>query len=315
MYNYELTPENFEKCEFRSRKIFPDKISGEFFMRLDGLSENEKQDIINNTIMLNPNTAMIFKGCTLNYTYDTVYDDLNISLIPLFSDEKGNNIDVSIDPIEVDIYEDKVKESFLSSIGVNITKSIFKELSDSVQARREKDNKTRPAIYEIDENGHGKIKDDIIIGDIIPLLDELSDYEIHMSDEQIVQFRNDPDICNMYTYNYSGNVDVDFSIWYKEGSPIGLFCLHTGLDARLGFTDFATFAIPDYDNALEGLLNLETIDQHKEISYKYEADIHLTRDTYEVYDYQKDEYVGEYCLMEVGDLLSEIEEKEEERDV
>ena len=100
--------------------------------------------------------------------------------------------------------------------------------------------KNRAWIY--DENGN--ISNDVICGDVISYLEELSEYEIDVNDEFISEFKKDAD--NYYSYNYGANVDKDISIWYKEGNPIAVICVHLCGDARWGFSDEFVVKMDNY---------------------------------------------------------------------
>lgn len=155
-----------------------------------------------------------------------------------------------------------------------------------------------------DENGN--ISNDVICGDIIPYLEELKDYEIDVTDEFISEFKKDAD--NYYTYNNCGCTDKDIAIWYKEGNPIAIICVHLYGDARGGFSDDFVVKMDDYyDNCvLTQLLQLDSVYQIIDINNRYGADVNLFSEEYDVYDYEENETIGTYWYLEKNELLKEI---------
>lgn len=155
-----------------------------------------------------------------------------------------------------------------------------------------------------DENGN--ISNDVICGDIIPYLEELSEYEINVNDEFISEFKKDAD--NYYSYNYGANVDKDISIWYKEGNPIAVICIHLYGDARWGFSDEFVVKMDDYyDNCvLTQLLQLDSVYQTVSINDRYSADVNIFSEEYDVYDYKENETIGTYWYIEKKELFEEI---------
>ena len=55
-----------------------------------------------------------------------------------------------------------------------------------------------------DENGN--IRDDVLVGDVLPLLEELKEYEIDITDEEIEAFINDEETKGDNTYNWNANI-------------------------------------------------------------------------------------------------------------
>ena len=168
---------------------------------------------------------------------------------------------------------------------------------EEVKASRIGEN--RAWIY--DENG--KISDDVICGDVIPFLEELSDYEINVTDEFISDFKLYA--SNYYTYNHGDNIDKDISIWYKDNSPIAVICVHLCGDARWGFSDDFVVKMDD-DSALYQLLQLDSVYQTVSINDRYSADINIFSEEYDVYDYEENETVGTYWYIEKNELFEEM---------
>ena len=167
---------------------------------------------------------------------------------------------------------------------------------EQVKAVRRIDKNHRAWIF--DDNGN--IKDDVLCGDILPLLEELKEYEINVSDEWIDKFREESDGDN--TYNWGANICNDLNMNYNKKSGIFLFMVHLFGDIRGGYSDYFAVKFDSFDD----LFYLESITQYKDINDRYVADIHLFREGYEVYDTEIQETIGEFCELEANDLLKRI---------
>ena len=66
----------------------------------------------------------------------------------------------------------------------------------------------RPWIFDED----GNIREDVLVGDVIPLLEELKEYEIDITDEEIEEFINDEETKGDNTYNWGANISNDLQI-------------------------------------------------------------------------------------------------------
>lgn len=167
------------------------------------------------------------------------------------------------------------------------------------QVKRSRRGNNRSWIF--DENGN--IKDNIIIGEALYILEELKNYEINVSDEYIKNFKPD----NGYnTYNYGANISNDLEYRIKEikdGVIINIM-VHLYGDIRGGYSD-CFFVKMDSE---ADFLTLESIYQHKTITDILEADICCFSECYNIYDYDKQEDIGEFCYLEKEDLLKEIKE-------
>lgn len=158
-------------------------------------------------------------------------------------------------------------------------------------------------------NENGSIKDGVIVGDVVPFLEELREYEIGVTDDFIRRFKCDRNTLNLYTYNWNANVDKDIAIWYREDCPVCIVNIHLMGDARIMWnTDFAV-KMPGYD-AVSTIMNLESAMQSIYISDRYVADVDLFSETYTVYDYETDTDMGGFTEIEVEDLLKEITKQE-----
>lgn len=159
----------------------------------------------------------------------------------------------------------------------------------------------------------GNIRDDVIVADSLAFLENLKPYEINVTDEWITEFKKDAE--NYYSYNYNTNASHALSIWYKEKLPIAIICLHLKGDACSGyFSDYFAIKMEErfYENILITLISwYESDGESIEITDKLSADVSLFSETYDVYDYEKQEDVGTYYEIEKSELLKAIEKEKQ----
>lgn len=156
-------------------------------------------------------------------------------------------------------------------------------------------------------NSNGEIKDDIICGDIIPFLEELKEYEVEMSQADIKDVINVRNSGRYNTYNCSAKIDHDIEYRIIESAHDEVwfaFMVHRYGDVRCNYTDWA---ICKFDYA-EGVFELETTIQHKDVIGRYMVDIDIFSERYEVYDYINNKDIGTFYDIEVKDLLESIKE-------
>ena len=168
--------------------------------------------------------------------------------------------------------------------------------------------------YIRDEDGN--LRNDIVCGEVIPFLEELKNYEIDLSQEQIkkmIEFWDETRICNGYnTYNWGANIDhnIDYRIAKSTRDSILIaFMVHRCGDVRANYTDWAMCKFEDE----EEFYGLESIMQYKQINERYVADINIFSESFNVYDCIKGEDVGEFWDIEVESLLKSIKELEIKR--
>ena len=163
----------------------------------------------------------------------------------------------------------------------------------------------RPWIF----NDDGKIKDNIITGEILELLEEMKDYEVNVSDEYIANFLKIDwhKRRNGNTYNVSANIsnDIDYTALETEDYCIFLVKVHLYGDIRSGYSDYFVLKMEDFESFFE----LENWLQYKMINDRYSADINLMSDIYSVYDDENHEEVGVFYELEVENLLNQINEE------
>lgn len=161
-----------------------------------------------------------------------------------------------------------------------------------------------------DENGN--IKDDVICGEVIPFLEELKDYEVDMSQDEIKDMMNfwdsnfdKPKYERNNTYNYSANIDhdIDYRIVESAHDEVWFaFMVHRFGDVRGNYTDWAVCKFEYFQEIFE----LDSVIQCKHFGEHYVVDINIFSETYNVYDTDKCEDVGDFYEIEVSDLLESI---------
>ena len=155
-------------------------------------------------------------------------------------------------------------------------------------------------IYDADSN----IKDDVICGNVLPLLYELRDYEIEATEEFIDWIIEHAD-RHWNTYNWNANIDHDIDVAeiHLNGDTFMAIMVHRYGDIRANYTD--RFVVK-FDDCYEWS-EPESIMQYKAIcDGRYYIDINIMSETYNVWDNEKEVNVGEFSELEVEDLLNEI---------
>ena len=163
----------------------------------------------------------------------------------------------------------------------------------------------RAWIYE----DQGNIANGVICGDVIPLLEELKDYEVDVPDAWIDTFLESPDVEGDNTYNWGANISNDLNFDYGKGPDMEdyiVIMVHLRGDIRGGYSDY--FVV---QGTIEDIFNnCESLYQTVPINDRYSADVDLFSEGYTVYDYETGEDLGEFYEPDVEDLLKEIEERQ-----
>ena len=164
----------------------------------------------------------------------------------------------------------------------------------------------RPWIF--DENGN--IREDVLVGDVIPLLEELKEYEIDITDEEIEEFINDEETKGDNTYNWGANISNDLQIHSQEYDDeiTMVIAVHLRGDVRANYSDYFAVKMRGFYEFYE----LESMLQHKDITDTLVADINLMSEGYSVYDYEHDVDLGEFYEIQIKDALSEIAARQKE---
>ena len=155
-------------------------------------------------------------------------------------------------------------------------------------------------IYDAD----GNIKDNVICGNVLPLLYELKDYEIETTEESIDWIVKNAD-RHWNTYNWNANIDHDIDVAEVEinGYTYMAIMVHRYGDVRANYTD--RFLVR-FDNEYEWF-EFNSRMQYKTIcDGKYYVDIDIMSECYNVWDNEKEVNLGEFYELEVEDLLNEI---------
>ena len=164
----------------------------------------------------------------------------------------------------------------------------------------------RPWIF--DENGN--IREDVLVGDVIPLLEELKEYEIDITDEEIAEFIGDKETKGDNTYNWGANISNDLLINSQEhyDEVTLIMAVHLRGDVRANYSDYFAVKMRGFYEFYE----LESMLQHKDITNTLVADINLMSEGYSVYDYEHDDDLGEFYEIEIKDALPEITARQKE---
>ena len=155
-------------------------------------------------------------------------------------------------------------------------------------------------IYDAD----GNIKDDVICGNVLPLLYELKDYEVE-STEEFIDWIVENANRRWNTYNWNANIDhnIDVAELEIDGYTYMAIMVHRWGDVRANYTD--RFLVR-FDNYFEWL-ELESRVQCKTIcDGRYCVDIDIMAECYNVWDNEEEVSLGEFYGIEVEDLLNEI---------
>ena len=155
-------------------------------------------------------------------------------------------------------------------------------------------------IYDAD----GNVKDDVICGNVLPLLYELRDYEVEPTEKSIDWFVVNAN-RRWNTYNWNAKIDhhIDVAEAEFDGYTYMAIMVHRYGDVRANYTD--RFLVR-FDDCYEWS-ELESIMQYKTIcDGRYCVDIDIMTETYSVWDNEEEVSLGEFYELEVKDLLNEI---------
>ena len=164
----------------------------------------------------------------------------------------------------------------------------------------------RPWIF--DENGN--IREDVLVGDVLPLLEELKEYEIDITDDEIEEFIKDKETKGDNTYNWGANISNDLLINSQEHNDevTLVMAVHLRGDIRVNYSDYFAVKMRSFYEFYE----LESMFQYKNITETLVANINLMDEYYAVYDYEHDEHLGEFYQIDIKDALSEITARQKE---
>ena len=172
---------------------------------------------------------------------------------------------------------------------------------DAVIKDIEEMNKTCGAwIYDAD----GNIKDDVICGNVLPLLYELKDYEVEPTEKSIDWFVVNAN-RRWNTYNWNAKIDhhIDVAELEFDGYTYMAIMVHRYGDIRANYTD--RFLVR-FDDCYEWS-ELESIMQYKTIcDGRCFIDMDIMSEAYYVWDNEEEVSLGDFYEIEVEDLLKEL---------
>ena len=154
-------------------------------------------------------------------------------------------------------------------------------------------------------NDDGEIRDNVICGNVLYLLEELKEYEINATENAIQKITMKSD-RRWNTYNWNANIDHNIDVAEMEinGYTYMTIMVHRFGDIRANYTDRFMVRFDDEYTWFE----LESRMQYKDIvDGKYTCDIDIFSEMYRVWDNENQNEVGEFYEIEVDDLLAEIE--------
>lgn len=172
------------------------------------------------------------------------------------------------------------------------------------QVKDSRKGKNKAWIY----NEDGKIADNVMCCEVLDILEELKNYEINVTDEWIEKFINNPKVKGGNTYNWGANISNDLNFNYLENNDkevIMLVMVHLYGDIRGGYSEYFVVKFEDMYEFYE----LDSARQNKAINENMVADLNAFSEGYNVYDYEKQDDIGEFYCLELEDLLKEIENK------
>ena len=174
---------------------------------------------------------------------------------------------------------------------------------DNIIADIKNVNKTCDAWIYDDE---GNIRQDVICGSVLPLLEDLKEYEINATENAIQKITMKSD-RRWNTYNWNANIDhhIDVAEMEINGYTYMTIMVHRYGDVRANYTD--RFLVR-FDSEYEWF-ELESRVQMKSILDRYIADIDIMCESYNVYDSEAGEDLGDFYEIELGELLKAIAEK------
>ena len=173
------------------------------------------------------------------------------------------------------------------------------------QVKNARRGKSKPWIF----NDERKIKDNLIVGEVLDLLEEMKQYEINVSDKALINMDNIDWRKTRHdnTYNVSANIsnDIDYKAIEKEDYCLFLVKIHLCGDIRINYSDYFVLKMDDFQSFFE----LDSWIQSKPINDRYSADINLMSEIYSIYDYEKQKNIGEFYDVEINDILKQINEQ------
>ena len=164
--------------------------------------------------------------------------------------------------------------------------------------------KTYRDAWIYDDNGD--VKEDVMVIDFLNVLDDLKEFEdADVDKEAVAELWNNDYTRADNSYNWCANTSNDFE--YRSGKIDGedyvLLAVHLYGDARCNYTDYVALKMD-----LDDFFSLDSWYDFKPINDRYTADINGLSDSYNVYDNETQDDIGEYYDLEAYDLLEHLKE-------
>lgn len=173
------------------------------------------------------------------------------------------------------------------------------------QVKNARIGKSKPWIF----NDERKIKDNLIVGEVLDLLEEMKQYEINVSDKALINMSqiDRRKMSHSNTYNYSANIsnNIDYIAIETKDYYLFLVKIHLCGDIRINYSDYFVLKMDNFESFFE----LDSWIQSKTINDRYSADIDLMSEIYSIYDYEKQKNIGEFYDVEIDDILKQINEQ------
>lgn len=182
----------------------------------------------------------------------------------------------------------------------NWTKTTIQDVIETVKKAR---GYSRP--WTINEDG--TINKDALVIDIIPILEELKEYEDLEIDSELTDKLYTEDYDMGYnTYNWCSPLSNNLEIRCGkiDDEDYVLIAVHLYGDIRCNYTDYFALKMDFSD-----LIQLDVWTDYKDVGDRYVADLNAWSDSYNVYDTITQEDVGEFFECEVNELLEAIKEE------
>ena len=264
---------------------------------LDIMPESYKKKILDDAKEKENLKEPDFVNIKFCISYYAAQKSLYIDLYPVVYDKSENSEYPKSNPLDFDDgYEMKFSKErenkLLNIIGI-IRKTKIDKVINKLQAIRDQEDGKRPWMYERDENGHGTLRKDVMAVDVIPILEELKDYEIFCTEEQIEELKKQsPDSLEYLDSDLTENsdkVDRDFVIISSSDFSMGLFCINTGETTNSDSIEYIPFASKIPESPYETIMDFDSCRITKDIDgldNEYYAKISATSSNYEVYCYK-----------------------------
>lgn len=152
-------------------------------------------------------------------------------------------------------------------------------------------------------NEDGSLNDNAILIDTVDIIEGLKEFMVDAEDANKIAegafVWKTADKC-FNTYNWNAPVTNDMEV--RGNDFMTCVSFHICGDARCNYTDYIIL-----DMGVDEFLQLDLwYEFHKEVDGRYVCDLHPFCEMYNVYNYETQEDIGEFCESEVSDLLDAI---------